>query len=215
MVSDIRKTVFLLIAVIAIVLGVTVYKYSQKPLLSAEQLQSSGTVIFDTPRSFSIEGLVKHNNKPLTKADFEGRWSLIYFGYTFCPDICPVSLGQMNKMDKQLKEEAPELAAKVGYMMVTVDPRRDTVENLRGYVPYFNPDFVGVTGDIKGIYDLTRQLNIAFTPVINSEDEFYLVDHSANLVIINPQGDYHGFIRPPLAPEKLSLVMVSVDKLYR
>ncbi|MDD7805703.1 MAG: SCO family protein [Endozoicomonas sp. (ex Botrylloides leachii)] len=214
MVSGVRKTVFLLVAVIAVVLGATTYKYSQKKLLSEEQLKSAGAIIFETPRSFKFEGLVKHNSKLLTKDDFKGRWSLIYFGYTFCPDICPTSLAKINNMDKQLKKEMPELAERMGYMMVTVDPKRDSVDKLKHYLPYFNPYFIGVTGDIKNIYDLTRQFNIAFTPVINTEDEFYLVDHSANLVIINPQGDYHGFIRPPFDPEKLSLVMASVNKLF-
>ncbi len=213
--SAVKKTVLFLLLLVAVVTGLTVHKIVNKPALTKEQLQAMGTVVFETPRSFNIEGLVNHKGQPFTSKDLEGGWSLVYFGYTFCPDICPASLGQMNKLDSELKTKNPELAGKMQYIMVSVDPGRDTVEKLKGYVPYFNPEFVGVTGDVKGIHDLTRQLNVAFTPVVDKNDEFYLVDHSANLIIINPRGDYHGFIRPPLEPEKMSIMMKSVDALYR
>ena len=214
MASGIRKTVLFLVAIIAILLGLTVYKYVDKLLLSPQQLSSKGVVVFDPPREIKLGELIKHNNKPLTQADFKGQWSLIYFGYTFCPDICPTSLRVMSQLDTKLRNDSPDLAAKMGYMMITVDPKRDTASKLSQYVPYFSPDFVGVTGSIKDIYEITRQFNIAFTPVVDSEDEFYFLDHSAHLVIVNPQGDYHGFIRAPLEPKKLELVMRSVDSLY-
>ncbi|WP_263081393.1 SCO family protein [Endozoicomonas sp. Mp262] len=211
----VTKTVFFLLAIIAAVSGLTFYQYMNKPALTKDQLQSMGAVVFENPRSFEVKELVNHKGQPFTEANLSGGWGLIYFGYTFCPDICPASLGQLNKLDKALKENDPLLAQQMRYMMVSVDPRRDTVEKLGSYIPYFNRDFVGVTGSITGIYHLTQQLNIAFTPVVEQEDEFYLVDHSANLVIINPRGDYHGFIRPPLEPEKLSIILSAIEKDYR
>ncbi|WP_330924539.1 SCO family protein [Candidatus Sororendozoicomonas aggregata] len=210
----IKKTVFALLAVIAVILGGTVYKYLNKPPLTKEQLQGMGAIVFDTPRSFNVTGLVNHRGQPFTKESLTGNWTIMYFGYTFCPDICPATLGQLNKMDKRLKETHPELAAKIHYVMVTVDPARDTVEKLSGYVPYFNPDFVGLTGGIKAIYDLTQQLNVAFTPVTNPKDAFYLVDHSANLAIINPKGDHHGFIRPPLDSTRIITIIQAMDELF-
>lgn len=212
--SGVKKTVYILVALIALVLGLTFNKFVNKPSLTPEQLSQMGTVIFETPRSVEFKGLDDHNGKSFTSERFKDGWTLVYFGYTFCPDICPITLSQLNKLDTKLKENTPELAKKVRYVMVTVDPRRDTVEKLKGYVPHFNPGFVGVTGDIKSTYDLTVQMNIPFTPVTDPEDEFYLVDHGANLAVINPRGDYHGFIRPPLEPEKLVRVMTAIDELY-
>ena len=210
----VKKTVTILLAAIAVVLGVTVNKFINKPALSKEQLQQMGVVVFETPRAFAMEGLVDHNGQPFVADNLKGRWSLVYFGFTFCPDICPATLSQLNKLDILLKEKSPDLAKEMQYLMVTVDPRRDTPEKLKGYVPYFNKDFTGVTGDITNVYNLAVQMNVPFTPVIDPEDDFYLVDHGANLALINPQGHYHGFIRPPLESNKLMAALQSIDKVY-
>ncbi|WP_157674020.1 SCO family protein [Endozoicomonas ascidiicola] len=199
-----RKTVFVLLSVIAVVLGLTFNKFLNKPALTKEQLQQMGVVVFDTPRSFTMGELVDHNGQPFTPERFKDRWTLVYYGFTFCPDICPATLSQLNKVDKLLKEQSPELAKKMQYVMVTVDPRRDTPEKLKGYVPHFNNDFIGVTGEITQIYNLATQMNVPFTPVVDPEDEFYLVDHGANLALVNPKGYYHGFIRPPF--DSVSLI---------
>ena len=212
--SGVQKTVYILVAVIAVVLGLTFNKFINKPSMTKEQLSQAGTVVFETPRSVDFKGLTDHNGNEFKSDQFQDGWTLVYFGYTFCPDICPITLSQLNKLDAKLKEKNPELAKKMKYLMVTVDPRRDTAEKLKNYVPHFNPDFVGLTGDLKSIHNLTVQMNIPFTPVTDPEDEFYLVDHGANLAVINPRGDYHGFIRPPLEPEKLANVVKAIDDLY-
>ena len=208
----VRKTVTIILAAIAMVLGLTVNKFLNKPPLSREQLQQMGTVIFDTPRAFTMTGLVDHNGQPFTAKNLQGRWTLVYFGFTFCPDICPATLSQLNKFDALIKEQSPKLAKDMQYIMVTVDPDRDTAEKLKNYVPYFNTDFIGVTGGINNVYNLAVQMNVPFTPVVDAEDDFYLVDHGANLTLINPEGDYQGFIRPPLDPSKLLTVLSHVGK---
>ena len=208
----VRKTVMVILAAIAVVLGLTVNKFLSRPSLSKEQLQQMGTVIFDTPRTFTMTGLVDHNGQPFTSENLQGRWTLVYFGFTFCPDICPATLSQLNKLDALIKEQSPELAKNLQYVMVSVDPKRDTAEKLKNYVPYFNKDFIGVTGEINNIYNLAVQMNVPFTPVVDSQDDFYLVDHGANLTLINPQGDYQGFIRPPMEPSKLMAVLNHIGK---
>lgn len=208
--KNVKKTVYCLLGAIALVLGLTFNKMLNKPPLTNEQLQQMGAVIFDTPRAFTTQGLVDHNDTPFTAENFKGHWSLIFYGFTFCPDICPATLSQLNKLDSLLKEQAPDLAGKIQYIMVSVDPRRDTVEKLQEYVPYFNKDFIGVTGDISHIYNLALQMNVPFTPVIDPKDEFYLVDHGANLALVNPRGDFHGFLRPPFEPGRLAKVMQSI-----
>ncbi len=212
--KSVKKTAYILLAAVAVVLGLTFNKFMNKPSLTPEQLQQMGAVQFETPRSFEMKGLLDHDGKPFTESNLEGVWTLVYFGYTFCPDVCPITLSQLNKMDTLLKEKDPEFAKKIRYVMISVDPRRDTVEKLKGYVPHFNPDFVGVTGDMKSIHNLTVQMNIPYTLVVDPEDEYYLVDHGANLVLINPMGDYHGFIRPPLEPQKLIKAITAIDELY-
>ena len=213
--GNVSKTVLLLLAAVGMVFGLTFYKYTTRPSISLEDLQKMGTVVFEAPRSFQMAELTDHNGKIYNNGSQKGQWTLMYFGYTFCPDICPITLSQLNGMDKQLKQDNINLAQQMRYVLVSVDPRRDTVEKLKGYVPYFNKDFIGVTGEVKNIHDLTVQLNMPYTPVLDPEDEFYLVDHGANLAIINPAGEYHGFIRPPLEPAKLTRIMIAVDENYR
>ena len=213
--GNVSKTVMFLLAIVAMIFGLTFYKHLTRPSLSLDDLQKMGTIVFSEPRSFTMTGMLDHNGKPYGKERQENGWTLMYFGYTFCPDICPITLSQLNGMDKQLKEDNPKLAKKMNYVLVSVDPRRDSVEKLKGYVPYFNKDFVGVTGDMKNIHNLALQLSIPYTPVVDPKDEYYLVDHGANVTIINPKGEYHGFIRPPLEPVRLSRIMTAVDENYK
>lgn len=211
---SVKKTVYIAVAAVAVVLGLTFNKFLNKPSLTPEQLAQLGTVVFETPRAVEWKGLKDHKGQGFTNENLKDGWTMVYFGYTFCPDICPITLSQLNKLDAQLKEDDPKLAGKMRYVMVSVDPRRDTVEKLNAYVPHFNPDFVGITGDLKNIHNLAVQMNIPYTPVVDPEDEFYLVDHGANIALINPKGDYHGFIRPPLEPQKLAQVMKAVDEQF-
>lgn len=210
----VKKTVYIAMAVVAVVLGLTFNKFLNQPSLTREQLSQMGSVVFETPRAVNWQELQDHQGRPFSNENLKKNWTLVYFGYTFCPDICPITLSQLNKLDAKLKEEDPDLAKKIHYVMVSVDPRRDTVEKLNAYVPYFNPDFVGITGDIKNIHNLAVQMNIPYTPVTDPEDEFYLVDHGANIAVINPRGDYHGFIRPPLEPGKLAQIMNALDEQF-
>jgi protein SCO1/2 len=97
---------------------------------------------------------------------------------------------------------------------VTVDPARDSVEKLADYVPYFHPDFIGVTGDFLTILSFAGNVNAAFQK-IPLEGGNYTMDHSANLFIINDKGDFQGFIKPPLTPEKIAADYEAVRKLYQ
>ena len=210
----VKKTVYIAVASVAVVLGLTFNKFINKPSRTPEQLSQMGTVLFETPRAVDWQNLQSHKGQNFSNDNLKGGWTMVYFGYTFCPDICPITLSQLNKLDTKLKKDEPELAKKMRYVMVSVDPRRDTVEKLNGYVPHFNPDFVGITGGMKDIHNLAVQMNIPYTPVVEPEDEYYLVDHGANIAVINPKGDYHGFIRPPLEPEKLAKVMKAIDEQF-
>ena len=213
--KSVQLTVWGLIGVIALVIGLFVHRTIYKPPMSEEQLRQAGAVVFDAARSFDAGKLLTHTGEDFSQDAFKGKWSLLYFGYTFCPDICPVSLTKLNQFSKLIAEKDPELAGKIGVYMVSVDPQRDTVEQLGQYIPYFNSDFVGLTGEMKYLYNFARQLSVPFTPVAPQSDEFYLVDHSANIFVVNPKGDYHGFIRPPLDAPKLLNVMKTLDRNFQ
>lgn len=208
--KNIKLTVIGCVIFIALCIVLLVNKVTSMPLLSPEQLQLKGTYILKMPRSIANISLTSHDNKVFSNEQLKGKWTVMFFGYTSCPDICPTTLTELKLLKQQLINDDADILDKINYVFVSVDPNRDTVEQLANYVPYFDKEFLGVTGDIKSIYNLANQLNIPFTPIVNPKDENYLVEHSGNLIVINPMGDYHAFIKPPLNTDKLVKVMQSI-----
>ena len=207
------KTVilFLITTVLAAILGALTYHITSDRPLSDSELQSIGFVIFKKPRYFSIENISDHHNVNFKKQNFLNKWSLLYFGYTSCPDICPATLSQLNLLDQTLKQQSPRVAQQMQYIMATVDPKRDTPNKLSQYMLYFNSNFIGLTGlEKKTIYNFAQQFNIPYIPTPEDSKSSYLVDHSANLIIINPRGDYHGYIISPIDHKILFAAMNSL-----
>ena len=203
----ITLTVVGLLIFIAIIVGAFVHRVNQPRVLTAAELKLNGAWVFDQPRQLEPFQLTDHNGQVFDAESLTGQWTLVFFGFTYCPDICPTSMALLGQLMQQL-EGLPE-ANDTRVVMVSVDPARDTVEQLAQYVPYFDPDFLGVTGDFLEIHRFATNLNTPFRKV-PGQGEDYQVDHSANVVLINPRGDYHGFFRAPLDLAKLKLTYRSI-----
>ncbi|MGI0119771.1 SCO family protein [Zooshikella sp. RANM57] len=213
--KGIKLTVIGLIIFVALILGLLVNRMMTPAPLDRDQLRLQGAYIFDTPRTFENIHLVSHRGKDINKNSFKNKWTLVFFGYTFCPDICPTTLTELASLKKMLTEHYQQLSNEVNFVFITVDPLRDTQEQLAGYLPFFGDYFTGVTGSIKDIYNLATQLNVPFNPVTKPKKENYLVDHSGNLLLLNPKGDYHGFIKPPLEPTKIANILSVVNQDFK
>jgi len=197
----VKTTVIFVVLFMAFVVAAFVYRIQQPRLMSIAEMKVNGAYMLDTPRNIGDIKLVDQKGKPFTKERFEGVWTLVFFGFTHCPDVCPTTMALLNEFMQRLEgTEADDTRV----VMVSVDPARDTVEVLSEYVPYFNPEFTGVTGDFLDIHRFATALNTPFrkTP---GQGEDYQVDHSANVVLINPRGDYHGFFRAPLDLGKMKV----------
>ncbi|WP_339673391.1 SCO family protein [Dasania marina] len=191
----IQITIAAVIGFIAIVLFVFIQGLSRTPILSKEEIKNNGAYLFEKARALEDFSLIKGDNSPFTPADLQGKWSLVFFGFTFCPDICPTTMAQLKQFyDKQ---EGSEFADDTQVILVSVDPGRDTPEKMQQYVKFFHSDFTGVTGEFLDIHRFATQLNIPFAKVPGG-GENYMVDHSGNVAIINPHGHYVGFFRSPL-----------------
>lgn len=119
-------------------------------------------------------------------SDFKDKLVLLYFGYTFCPDICPTNLGNLSMAYQTL---TPEQQAKVQVLFVSVDPVRDTPERLKQYTSYFEMNAIGLTGDPRTITQIARNYGVVYLSHQKSaEDQYYAVDHSAFTYVINQQG---------------------------
>lgn len=201
----IRNTVIILLLIVATVIGLIVHKVTKPRILDQMELRAQDAIMFDTPRRFSDFELTDDHGQPFTREDLQGKWSLLFFGFTQCPDICPLTLLDLSRLMPALPQE---IADNTQVILVSLDPARDTPEVLAEYVAAFNKDFIGVTGEFLTLRRFANELNVAFAKV--TQGEGYTVDHSGNIVLINPMGDYHGFFKPPFSVEKLQLTYTSV-----
>ncbi len=200
--KGVGKTVLLCAAFMAIVLGLTFNRILMPAPLTNEQLSENGLFIYDVPRRFSDFSLLNYDNEIVNKEILEGKWSLIFFGYTFCPDICPLTMSTLKQFS-QILEAVEDYNDDTQVIMVSVDPQRDTPDRLKDYVTFFNKDNLALTGEYIDIFNLSSQLNIAFG-YLPGEGENYLVTHSGEIALINPNGHFHGFFKVPHDPEKMA-----------
>jgi cytochrome oxidase Cu insertion factor (SCO1/SenC/PrrC family) len=128
--------------------------------------------------------LVDHSGTPVSEADYRGRWMLVYFGYTFCPDVCPTELQTIAAALDKLGADAP----KVVPLFITVDPGRDTPEVLAKYVKLFDDRIVGLTGTPAQIADVARAFRVYYAKVTPKDDAPYVVDHSSFVYLMDPKG---------------------------
>jgi protein SCO1/2 len=168
-----------LIAVLAFALAIGAgYWFGRGP--TEQQTASTG------PVAPTFE-LVDHNNRPLTQEHLKGKWSFLFFGYTYCPDICPMALGVLSLAHKQIMNE-PGLDEDLQFIFISVDPERDTPERLKQFVGYFDDSFIGATGSRQQIDALTGPLQVAYRKVAGQTPEDYVIDHSAQTFLVGPDG---------------------------
>ena len=132
--------------------------------------------------------LTDQNGRQVTEADFRGKAMLIFFGYTFCPDVCPTSLTEISTAMDQLGP----LADKVTPVFVTVDPERDTVDVMKDYVSHFHPSVVGLTGTPDQIKQVAKAYRVYFAKVPDEggDKDAYLMDHSSVIYLMGPDGKF-------------------------
>lgn len=155
-----------------------------------------GAYLLARPDALANFELVKHDETPFGNAALKDRWSFLIFGYTFCPDFCPTTLVVFNELHRLLAQQ-PGGVRDVQFMMVTVDPQRDTPQQLKAYVPQFNPEFIGVTGNASTIKRLADSLGAVFEKHSGSTGAGYLMDHSSTVYLIDPQGQLRAVFAPP------------------
>lgn len=165
--------IFLLILVVG---GFAVWWY-YPPQLHGIQLQS--------PRVADDFTLPASTGETMSLSDLRGKYVVLFFGYTFCPDVCPTTLNDIQQM---LKTLGADRADDMQVVMVSVDPERDTPEQLAEYLGYFDPTFIGMTGTVEEIQPVASQFGIFFERAEGSENTNYLVDHTSAVTVIDPEG---------------------------
>lgn len=195
----IRRTVGLLLVIITIIVASFVYTMVKPRVMTTEALRANNMFVFDRVRDIGTFALLDDTGRPFIPTELQGRWSLLFFGFTYCPDVCPTTMALLNQFQGQLK---PEFAKDTQVIMVSVDPARDTLEKLHTYVTYFNPKFRGVTGEFMAVQQFATALNAPFSKVPGGGDN-YQIAHSASIAIVDSNGHYVGFFKEPLALDKM------------
>jgi len=134
--------------------------------------------------------LVDSRGETVRSEDFHGRFMLVFFGYTYCPDICPMTLMHITKAMETLENTAPSVAGQVTPVFISVDPERDTPEQIARYLENFHPSVVGLTGSMDKVRRTAASYAVVFETVDEDREEGYLVDHTSNILLMGPDGSY-------------------------
>jgi protein SCO1 len=143
--------------------------------------------------------LIDQTGRRRTDADFRGKLVLLYFGYTYCPDVCPTDLMAIASAVDQLGSAGDEVQP----LFITLDPERDTVEELAGYVGTFHPRLIGLTGAPEQIREVALAYKVYYAKVPAPDGTDYAIDHSGFIYLVGRNGKYLGFFPPNTPPERL------------
>jgi protein SCO1/2 len=203
----------LIVVIGAISLGVGAWlsKMQQTSVLPTDL----NATVLDKPRTLTPFLLVDQHNKAFTQDSFKGQWSYLFFGYTNCPDVCPLALKVMQTAWETIPKE-DNANHPVKMYLVSVDPDRDTPKLLNDYVTFFNPEFGGLTGNADQIDNFTNQLGILYGfQDKEKESDSYLVNHSAQFLLINPKGQLQAVISPPHDAAKIVAELPRIFNYYQ
>jgi protein SCO1/2 len=206
----IKKNIFFIAAFIAAVLALFINKLTTPRVLSTNELIVNGLFLFEEPKEISDFSFYSANGVEFTKDNLKGKWTLMYFGFTRCPDECPTTMYQIKKLVNILREKDFPLDDKQ-WVLVSIDPERDTPEEIDKYAKGFDEDFMGVSNIRPMLLSLATQLSVNnVMPSEDSMDHSHLDNHVNNIILLNPNGDFAGVFRPPFDISRLSLTYQSV-----
>ncbi|QUM86848.1 MULTISPECIES: SCO family protein [unclassified Moritella] len=188
----------------------------------ANNIQQSNLPTFTTayaqPKQISLPDFELGDNKEYTKALFKGKWSLVFFGYASCPDICPTELYNLNNVANIMTDAGKTMPQVV---FISVDPKRDSNEMLTTYTHFYNDNFIGITGETSEIDKLVASFGVIYqktflanngkyvsvpynSPIPEGQRESYLINHSSRLYLVNPEGQYVAAFAPPHSAKKIA-----------
>lgn len=201
------------IGILSLVVGLWL---SQQILMSNNDTRTPKNLkatVFANARLLVDFNLLDKNKNTFSPAQLKGHWSFLFFGFTNCPDICPTTLKVMQTVWKTLPTKTGDKGHPQLYF-VSVDPERDSLELLKKYIQYFNPEFNAVTGKLKEIDKLTKQIGIFYAYDRKDDDKEYTVNHNAQLILIDPKGRMRAVISPPHIAKTIASNFQTIRTFY-
>lgn len=190
------KTGFVFSVLAGIVLLITVIMIISGP--SGLPEIDSG-IIMDQPKSLPDFELVTHQDKKLTQDDFNGQWSLIFTGFTSCPDICPATISILKTLDEKLQATGTDIEM----YLLSIDPERDTPKILESYIGLFSRSLTGITGSLNEVGGLSDEIGLSFIHIPETEGR-YSIEHSGALVLIDPGARVAAYFKPPFDTDQMA-----------
>ena len=158
--------------------------------------------------------LISAANNDFTLEQLKGKWSFVFFGYTHCPDVCPTTLLELGTLFK-IMEQNPAIYPDMQGIFISVDPQRDTPEQLKKYVAYFHPGFIGLTGSKEQIDNFSRQIGTLYNFHSKTAEDVYEVTHNSTIFLIDPQGRLYGRFAPPQIAQQIAGAFLRIHAFYQ
>lgn len=196
--SRFQKTAFFVLVVVLLIVGLSISRLLTSTRQPPE-LVAAGVLLLPQSNKVPSVSMIDQDGATVRLDQLQGYWTLMFFGYTNCPDVCPATLGQLRQIRSELPAPTRE---RLQVIFVSVDPSRDTPLQLKHYLQYFDTSFRALVGTPESLEQLANGLSIPYIPADTSKPG-YTVQHSANLALLGPDGTQRGFIRAPLNSAKL------------
>jgi protein SCO1/2 len=193
---DSRKYFIVAVAIIAIVTGI----WMTSRVLSPPPQPQTATLL-PAATDLAEFSLLDQDGEPFTRSDFAGRWNLVFFGFTHCPDVCPLTLQVLANARQLMIDDGQEELPRI--VLVSVDPERDTPAVIGQYVSNFGEDTIGLSGELSELRKLTDGLGIFFEKS-GVDGDSYSVDHSAVVIVVDPDGRFHSLFGAPHKAENFA-----------
>ena len=195
--------VTLLFTCVAIMTSVFVYYSTHKAI--EKNLQSENAYIFAAPRDIKPFELTSTNDEKISPKFFFNNWTLLFFGFTHCENICPTSLNLLNRVYTQMHPNFPNLQV----LFVSLDPVRDNKKTLASYTQSFNENFVAASGKIEDLRKLQSQLGI-FSSTADTTATNFQIQHSASIILVDPKGQWRGIFKTEIKPDEMQKILKDV-----
>ncbi|MEO8365342.1 MAG: SCO family protein [Pseudoxanthomonas sp.] len=210
-----RRIGFILIIALAAGLGLlAAQKYFGATTNRPDWPETKTVTMFPQARALPAFSLRQSDGTQLTSGELNGHWTLVFLGFTYCPDVCPTTLAELAQAQNQWKPLPDSIRPRV--LFVSVDPERDTPTRIGEYAHAFHADTLAATADVPTLENFARSMMFVFQKMPgknfdkNSGD--YTMDHSANIAVLDPQGRMVGFIKPPFQPKAIADDMAALTK---
>ncbi|KGQ19994.1 SCO1/SenC/PrrC family protein [Lysobacter dokdonensis DS-58] len=200
-----RTTAWILVVALAAAIGLWAgHRWYSRPAPSALP-QTQAVRLFPEPRVLPAFSLQQSDGTRLVPGELQGHWTIVFIGFTHCPDVCPTTLAELGVAQKQWEGMPDSVRPRV--LFVSVDPERDSAIRTGEYAHAFHRDTLAATGDLPSLEAFARSMSLVFMkvpPEAGQPADRYSVDHNATLAVLDPKGRMAGIISPPLVPQAIA-----------